>query len=88
MNRSTLNDMRNTVLEPRECYVKVAGRKQFFPRRELRTIEYSIEHTYQGIYQDLRAAIGSPVRRSIQDEPLPGLTFARYAVGRYLRLKT
>jgi superfamily II DNA or RNA helicase len=69
----------------RRCYVKVAGRKQVFPQRELCTIEYSIEATYQGIYQDLRTAIGSPVRRSIQDEPLPGLTFARYAVGRYLR---
>ena len=69
----------------RRCYVKVAGRKQVFPRRELVTVEYSIERTYEGIYHDLRTAIGSPVRRSIEDEPPPGLTFARYAVGRYLR---
>jgi superfamily II DNA or RNA helicase len=72
----------------RRCYVKVAGRKQVFPRRELSTIEYNIEHTYHGIYQDLRAAIGAPTRRSIRDEPLQGLTFARYAAGRYLRLES
>ncbi len=32
----------------RRCYVEVGGRRQFFPRRELRTIEYSIEDTYAG----------------------------------------
>jgi superfamily II DNA or RNA helicase len=69
----------------RRFYVKVAGRKQVFPRRNLSTIEYNIEQTYQGIYQDLRSSIGTPARGSIKDEPMQGLTFARYAVGRYLR---
>ena len=69
----------------RRCYVKVAGKRQFFPKRELHTIEYSIEDTYQGIYRDLRAAIGVTTRPCITEEPTEGLTFARYAVGRYLR---
>lgn len=69
----------------RRCYVRIAGRKQFFPRRELGTIQYSIEDTYAGIYQDLRRAIGNPGHRRVQDEPPEGLTFARYAIGRYLR---
>ncbi len=69
----------------RRCYVRIAGRKQFFPRRELGTIQYSIEDTYAGIYQDLRRGIGNPGHRRLQDEPPDGLTFARYAIGRYLR---
>jgi hypothetical protein len=69
----------------RRCYVEVGGRRQFFPRRDLRTIEYSIEDTYAGIYQDLREAIGSPGPRSIKEDPPNGLTFARYAIGRYLK---
>jgi superfamily II DNA or RNA helicase len=69
----------------RRCYVEVGGRRQFFPRRDLRTVEYSIEDTYAGIYQDLRDAIGSPGPRSVKDDPPAGLTFARYAIGRYLK---
>ncbi|NLF15627.1 MAG: helicase, partial [Anaerolineaceae bacterium] len=38
----------------RRAYVLVAGRKQFFPRRRLQTVEYSIEATYQGLYAHLR----------------------------------
>ena len=36
----------------------VGGRHQFFPKRELDTIEYSIEDTYQGLYQQLRGYLG------------------------------
>lgn len=38
----------------RRAYVIVGGRHQFFPQRELETVEYSIEDTYQGLYQQLR----------------------------------
>ncbi len=69
----------------RRCYVKVAGRKQYFPRRELQTVDYSLEDTYQGIYQDLRTAIGTSSRRPIKAELPIGLSFARYSIGRYLR---
>ena len=44
----------------RRAYVMVAGRHQFFPKRELETIEYSIEETYQGLYQELRGYFGKP----------------------------
>src|SRR5262249_21749918 len=37
----------------KKAYVLVAGRHQYFPKRELDTIEYSIENTYQGLYQEL-----------------------------------
>ena len=70
----------------RRCYVEVGGRRQFFPRRELRTVEYSIEDTYAGIYENLRDAIGSPgpLLRPGRS-PRTDSTFARYAIGRYLR---
>ena len=61
----------------------VAGKHQFFPKRELETIEYSIEDTYQGLYQELRGYFGKP-RKNIPD-PLPEeLTYARYGLWRYV----
>jgi len=50
-------------------YVLVAGKHQFFPRRELDTIEYSIEDTYKGLYQELRGYLGKP--RKTTSDPLP-----------------
>jgi hypothetical protein len=37
----------------RRAYVEVAGQSQFFPKRQLKTIEYSIEATYRGLYTRL-----------------------------------
>ena len=55
----------NEYLEnKRRAYVIVGGRHQFFPRRELETIEYSIEDTYQGLYRQLRSYIGGGSRRA------------------------
>ena len=42
----------------RKAYVLVGGKHQFFPKRELETIEYSIEDTYQGLYRELRGYLG------------------------------
>lgn len=42
----------------RRAYVIVGGKHRFFPKRELETIEYSIEDTYQGLYQELRQSLG------------------------------
>ena len=42
----------------RKAYVLVGGKHQFFPKRDLETIEYSIEDTYQGLYQELRGYLG------------------------------
>ncbi|MGH9428852.1 MAG: helicase-related protein, partial [Terriglobia bacterium] len=67
----------------RRAYVMVVGKHQFFPKRELNTIEYSIEDTYQGLYQELRGYLGKP-RKTIPD-PLPDeLTYARYGLWRYV----
>lgn len=69
----------------RRAYVLVGGTHQFFPRRELATVDYSIEDTYQGLYQQLRGYLGragggQPAR------PRPDeLTFARYGLWHYVR---
>jgi superfamily II DNA or RNA helicase len=69
----------------RRAYVLVGGKHQFFPRRELGTVEYSIEDTYQGLYQQLRgylgrAGSGQPVKPKANQ-----LTLARYGLWHYVR---
>ncbi len=67
----------------KRAYVLVAGKHQFFPKRELDTIEYSIEDTYKGLYQELRGYLGKP--RKVIPEKLPDeLTYARYGLWRYV----
>jgi hypothetical protein len=64
----------------RRAYVIVGAKHQFFPRRELETIEYSIEDTYQGLYQELRSYLGK-ARKGYSAEPVPGeLSYARYGL--------
>ena len=63
----------------RRAYVVVNGRRQFFPRRRLRTVEYSIEKSYRGLYEELRGYLG---RRGVEDPA--ALTYARYGIGDYL----
>lgn len=77
----------------RSAYVIVGGRHQFFPKRELETIEYSIEDTYSGIYGRLRDYLGKadkptgkqkmakPTVKRLTDE----LTYARYGLWHYLK---
>ncbi len=68
----------------RRAYVIVAGKHQFFPKRQLETIEYSIEDTYQGLYQELRGYLGKP-RRGQAAKPQPHeLTYARYGLWHYV----
>jgi superfamily II DNA or RNA helicase len=68
----------------RKAYVIVGGRHQFFPKRELETIEYSIEDTYQGLYQELRGYLGR-ARKELPLRPKAGeLTFARYGLWHYV----
>ena len=70
--------------EQRRAYVKVGGRKQFFPKRVLETIEYSIEETYQGLYHQLRGYLGKG-QRGVAAEPRPSeLCYARYGLGHYV----
>lgn len=67
----------------KRAYIIVAGKRQFFPRRELETVEYSIEDTYQGLYQQLRKFIGAPRRGD--KFPKDELTYARYGLWNYVR---
>lgn len=68
----------------RKAYIIVGGRHQFFPRRELETISYSIEETYQGLYDQLRRYLGRP--RPDQLSPSADeLTYARYGLWHYVR---
>ncbi len=68
----------------RRAYVIVGGRHQFFPARELETIEYSIEDTYKGLYQQLRTYFGKPRKTLVLDPADDELTFARYGLWHYV----
>lgn len=68
----------------KRAYVMVAGKHQFFPRRELETIEYSIEDAYQGLYQELRGYLGKS-RKTLPTPLPPELTYARYGLWRYVK---
>jgi hypothetical protein len=70
--------------ESRKAYVIVGEGHQFFPKRELETIEYSIEDTYQGLYQQLRGYIGKG-GKGHPIEPIPGqLSYARYGLWHFV----
>ncbi len=62
----------------RRAYVLVAGRQQFFPKRQLETITYSIEATYAGLYDQLRSYLS-------RTENTASLTYARYGLWNYVR---
>lgn len=80
------NRFNDYVQGTRKAYVLVGGKHQYFPKRELETIEYSIEDTYQGLYQELRGYLGKPRKgkpaRAVSDGEL---TYARYGLWHYVR---
>ncbi|HEV2379576.1 MAG TPA: helicase-related protein [Terriglobia bacterium] len=69
----------------RRAYVIVAGKHQFFPRRELETIEYSIEDAYQGLYQQIRGFLGKARKGQPVAPPPNELTYARYGLWHYVK---
>jgi superfamily II DNA or RNA helicase len=73
----------------RRAYVLVGGRKQFFPKRQLETVEYSIEATYQGLYARIRDYMGQPDVKDPKGFGKPlgsdSLTYARYGLWHYVR---
>ncbi len=77
----------------RQAYIIVGGKHQFFPKRELETIEYSIEDTYSGIYQTLRDYLGKAEQPTGKTKPAKvtlkrlanELTYARYGLWHYLK---
>jgi len=68
----------------KRAYVFVNGHKQFFPKRRLRTIEYSIERSYRGLYDELRGYLGRAGEDGGEGAAGDGLTYARYGLGDYL----
>jgi superfamily II DNA or RNA helicase len=70
---------------PKRAYIEVGGRHQYFPKRDLETIEYSIDDTYQGLYQQIRGYLGKG-KRGHQTQLLPDeLTYARYGLWHYVK---
>ncbi len=69
----------------RRAYVIVAGNHQYFPKRELETIEYSIEGAYQGLYQQIRGYLGKPRKGQPITAPTNELTYARYGLWHYVK---
>ena len=69
----------------KRAYIMVGGRHQFFPRRELNTLRYSIEETYAGLYQDIRGYLGKPRGARPRLSPGTELTYARYGLWNYVR---
>jgi len=68
----------------RRAYVLVGGQKQFFPKRQLETVEYSIEEAYRGLYARLREYLGRPHPPGERPDP-DELTYARYGLWNYVR---
>lgn len=62
----------------RKAYFIIGGEKKYFPRRELRTKEYSLEDTYKGIYDKLIGYFG----RGDGDDG--ELWYARYGLQDYV----
>ena len=68
----------------RNAYVLVGGKKQFFPKRFLETVSYSIEDTYQGLYHQLRGHLGKPRGKDSASLAAGQLTYARYGLWNYV----
>jgi superfamily II DNA/RNA helicase len=68
----------------RKAYILVGGRHQYFPKRRLETIEYSIEDTYNGLYQQLRQYLGKSNKQKSLKNLTNTLCYARYGLGNYV----
>lgn len=71
----------------KKAYVMVGGRHQYFPKRELETLRYSIEDTYKDLYDDIRSCLGRPAGEKGNGKARPDkeLTYARYGLWNYVR---
>ena len=78
------NNYRDYQTGKRKAYVLVGGQHRFFPKRELETIEYSIEDTYQGLYQQLQSHIGKPRKKQLRKLLTNELSYARYGLWNFV----
>ncbi len=69
----------------KRAYVLVGGKHQFFPYRELETLRYSIEETYEGLYDQIRKYLGRPGGKRYLPRPNEALTYARYGLWHYVK---
>ena len=76
---------KNYLNGSKRAYVMVAGDHQFFPKRELETLRYSIEDTYKGLYAKIRAYLGQPSGKTYAPKPGVELTYARYGLWHYVK---
>ena len=85
INHLNVEAFRPYMRGDKRAYVRVGGRRQFFPQRKLETPRYDLNATYDGLYDELRAKLGTD-RRTPAGQPEPGvLTFARYGLWHYLK---
>jgi hypothetical protein len=75
------SSLKSYLTGEKKAYVMVGGRHQFFPKRELETLTYSIEETYEGLYEELRGYLGRGAGSNMVGEEL---TYARYGLGQYV----
>ena len=66
--------------QKRRAYVRIGDTHQFFPQRKLTTVQYSIEDTYQGLYQEIRKRLGT-----VGTTTATQLTYARYGLWHYVK---
>jgi superfamily II DNA/RNA helicase len=69
----------------KRAYIIVGGKHQFFPRRELESLRYSIENTYSGLYQQIRQYLGRPRGEHYRPKLGQEITYARYGLYNYVR---
>jgi superfamily II DNA or RNA helicase len=66
----------------KRTYVLVGGEAQFFPERQLQTIQYNIDETYKGLYDQLRGYLGRGT--GVKGVATEHLTYARYGLWHYV----
>lgn len=64
----------------KRAYVLVGGQHRYFPRRKLKTLRYSIEDTYSGLYQKIRKCLGRPQGKKYSPKLGSELSYARYGL--------
>jgi superfamily II DNA/RNA helicase len=72
------------LIGKRRAYIIVGSKHQFFPQRALETIEYSIEATYQGLYQQIRQYLGHSNGKDTKRKKDLELSYARYGLWNYV----
>jgi len=68
----------------KRAYILVGGKRQFFPKREVKTVSYNIDETYSQLYAEIRKHLGK-ARFNYKGSPKKGeITYARFALWHYV----